>query len=136
MSETGSLQDMLAGGVGLGGGFAAVRWWLQWLIGRADRRQALLDAEHERLDGGWREYRQQLEGRLRSVEGLADKVHAIRLAFELVAGELRRVDPGNTTLRHAEVLLQGAFPLDPVVPANAVPPHIIAALDTIPGTGA
>lgn len=61
-----------------------------------------------------------LDMRLKQLETLSEKqagqTTALRLAFEIVAGELRHRDPGNSALRRAEQLLAAAFPLDPFVP--------------------
>ena len=64
MSDPGILDEAVtaaATGTGVGGGFFALRWLVQWLTGRLDKRQAQLDAEHDALDMSWKDYRILLE---------------------------------------------------------------------------
>ena len=44
-----SLGNWLGLGAGAGGGFYAVRWFLEWLSGRHDKREAHLDLATENL---------------------------------------------------------------------------------------
>lgn len=54
----------VAGGSSIGVGFYFVRWLVEWISGRLDKRQANLDAGREALDQGWKAYRLVLEDRL------------------------------------------------------------------------
>jgi hypothetical protein len=98
-----------AAGSGVGGGFFALRWVVLWLTARFDRRQALLDAEHDALDMSWKEYRQLLERRLGALEKANE---ALRLSFQHVSAGLIRIDPQNPALLIAERIMAAAFPTD------------------------
>lgn len=95
---------------------AAIRWLFLW----GDKRTERLAREEDELDESWSAYRKRLEARLERAEKREEardkQVTALRLAFELVAGELRRVAPLSGALRRAEQILAAAFPLEPIVP--------------------
>lgn len=119
MSDPGILDEAataVATGTGVGGGFFALRWLVQWATGRLDKRQAQLDAEHGALDMSWKEYRLLLERDrqdLRAeVRKIAEQNRALRLAFEHVTGALIRIDPKNEALVIADKILTAAFPTD------------------------
>lgn len=105
-----------ATGSGVGGGFFALRWLVQWLTGRLDKRQAQLDAEHDALDMSWKDYRLLLERDRQSLRDSMERIEqqnrALRLAFEHVAGALIRIDPKNEALVIADKLMAAAFPAD------------------------
>jgi hypothetical protein len=61
-----SIANWFGIGAGAGGGFMAVRWFLEWVSGRVDKRTAHLDAATVRLI-------QALEERLESVMLRLDK---------------------------------------------------------------
>ncbi|NIJ18482.1 hypothetical protein FHS95_000151 [Sphingomonas naasensis] len=112
VSDPGILDEAVtaaATGSGVGGGFFALRWLVQWLTGRLDKRQALLDAQDERVDREWQKIREKVEARLDKVE-LQNE--ALRFAFHHVAAALIKVDPTNPALAQAEQMLSAAFPLD------------------------
>lgn len=46
------------------------------------------------------------------------RLDRVRLAFDLVAAELHRRDPGNKALASAEAILKAAFPVEPENPPN------------------
>lgn len=96
-----------------GGGFAAVlltgKWLLTWVTARLDRRQALLDTEHQALDMSWKDYRLLLERRLASVER---QNRALLTAFHHVTAGLIKRDPQAPELMIAERVMAGAFPTD------------------------
>ena len=119
MSDPGILDEAVtaaATGTGVGGGFFALRWLVQWLTGRLDKRQAQLDAEHDALDMSWKDYRILLEKDRQETRARMEKIdeqnRALRLAFEHVAGGLIRVDPKNEALVIADRILAAAFPTD------------------------
>jgi hypothetical protein len=119
VSDPGILDDAIttaAAGTGMGGGFFVLRWLVQWLTGRLDKRQAQLDAEHGALDKSWEGYRLRLEERATRLEQRMETMErqgrAVWLAFEHVAGGLIRVDPGNEALVIADRILASAFPTD------------------------
>ena len=119
MSDPGILDEAVtaaATGTGVGGGFFALRWLVQWLSGRLDKRQAQLDAEHGALDMSWKEYRLLLERDrqdLRAqVRQIVEQNRALRLAFEHVAGALIRINPRHESLVIADKILTAAFPTD------------------------
>lgn len=119
MSDPGIIDDAIttaAAGTGVGGGFFALRWLVQWLTGRLDKRQAQLDAEHDALDMSWKDYRILLERDRQETRARMEKIdeqnRALRLAFEHVAGGLIRIDPSNEALVIADRILAAAFPTD------------------------
>ncbi|UIJ43736.1 hypothetical protein LZK98_11605 [Sphingomonas cannabina] len=103
-----------------GGSFAltlyAIRWALNWLTGRVDRREALVQAQEEKVDREWQAIREALEGRIEKLEAQVDKVtresEAYRLAFHHVAKALVAADPNHPALTIADQILSVAFPLD------------------------
>ncbi|MDH7640458.1 hypothetical protein [Sphingomonas oryzagri] len=106
---------------------------VRWLFGWNDRRADRIAKEETELNERRGEYLSAIEGRLERVERSdaqrAKENWALRAAFEIVAAELRRVDPGNASLTRAEELLKAAFPL-PVVPTAEIR-AAMDALDTI-----
>lgn len=101
------MVDLTVMGATAGGGYAGLRWLLTWFTARYDRRQALLDTEHDALNMSWKDYRILLETRIASVER---QNRALRMSFEHVAGALIRADPGNRALAIAEGIMAKAFP--------------------------
>jgi len=101
--------ETAAFGASAGGIFFGARWLLNWLTGRADKRQQQLDDQNLALDMGWKEYRHNIETRLKSVER---QNRALRLSFEHVAGALIRKDPENPALAIADRIMAQAFPDD------------------------
>lgn len=99
---------------------------LTWIGGFLERsresRAAKLQAWHEELQERETRIDAAVEGRLATLEQQAathgEQSMALRMAFELVASALRAIDPKNTALSRAEQLLQSAFPLAPIVPAD------------------
>lgn len=85
----------------LGGAFS-------FIINRADRKETALTTR--------------LERRVAELEAKDDKrdkeVIALRLAFEIVAGVVRRTDPANPELARAERILEAAFPPDLQTPTD------------------
>jgi len=112
MSDPSALDDLktaAAAGGSFGGAFFALRWLVTWITKRLDRRQERLDAEHDALDMGWREYRLHNERRLASVE---KQNRALHLAFQHVSAALIRTDPQNPALMMADRIMAAAFPDD------------------------
>jgi len=119
VSDPGILDEAVtaaAAGTGVGGGFFALRWLIQWLTGRLDKRQAQLDAEHDALDMSWKDYRLLLERDRQDLRATMGKIEAqnraLRTAFEHVTGALIRIDPKNEALVIADRILSSAFPAD------------------------
>lgn len=115
----GIFAGVVAAMVALGQG---VKWLLNFRERQADSRAVKLQAWHEelqarekRLDQQQAEYQERIEKRLTIV---TRQNMALRMAFEMVAAPLRRIDPANRELAQAEQLLTAAFPLDPDVPAE------------------
>lgn len=46
---TGTFFTWLLGGASAGGGFAAIRWFLEYMAGRYDKREALIEVGTEKL---------------------------------------------------------------------------------------
>lgn len=103
------VEQAIAAGSGAGASFFVVRWFVQWVTGRHDRRQAALDEEHQALDMSWKDYRLHLEKRMQTMER---QNRALRLSFEHVAGALIRNDPENAALAIADRIMAQAFPDD------------------------
>lgn len=103
------LKTVAVGGGSFGGVFFALRWLVNWVTKRLDRRQERLDAEHNALDMGWKEYRLHTEKRLAAVE---KQNRALHLAFQHVSAALIRVEPQNPALTVAERIMAAAFPDD------------------------
>lgn len=61
------LGGVAALGGGAGGGFFAVKWFVEWLAGRLDKREARIDAGADKLIAG-------LERRLATLTDRLDKV--------------------------------------------------------------
>lgn len=97
------------GGSAAGGGFAIVRFALNWMAGRADRREARLDAQEESIDQQWKGIRLTLGQR---VERLELQLAAMRRAYQRVTMGLMRRDPQAAELIEAEQIMAKAFPLD------------------------
>jgi hypothetical protein len=112
MSDPSTIDDLktaAAAGGSFGGAFFALRWLVNWVTRRLDRRQERLDAEHDALDMGWKEYRLHTEKRLASVE---KQNRALHLAFQHVSAALIRAEPQNPALAIAERIMATAFPDD------------------------
>ncbi len=103
------LKTVAVGGGSFGGGFFALKWLVTWVTRRLDRRQERLDAEHNALDMGWKEYRLHTEKRLAAVE---KQNRALYLAFQHVSAALIRVEPQNPALVIADRIMATAFPDD------------------------
>jgi hypothetical protein len=103
------IAEMAVGGGSVGGGFFALRWLVNWLTMRADKRQAQLDHEHSALDMSWKEYRLFLEARMKRLE---TQNEALRLAFQHATAALIRHDPSDPALLVIERIMARAFPLD------------------------
>lgn len=108
---------------------AAIKWLAVWGDRRAASRTVKLQAWHDeltareaRIDREREEHHRSVESRLASIEERYEKLNrehmAIRLAFDLVTGALRAIDPSNRALRQAEQLLGAAFPLLPEIPTD------------------
>ena len=105
----------MAGG-SFGAVFYSLRWLITWFAGRLDRRQAKLDAEHDALDTGWKEYRQKLEADRAMLElrvaAIERQSRAAYNSFQHVAAALIQLDPQNEALVRAGRIMAAAFPED------------------------
>ena len=90
---------------------------VSWLLTRTDTKESRMAAKLEKRVG-------ELEAK---DEQRAKENLALRVAFEIVAGVVRRTDPTNYELARAERILNAAFVVDLTTPAD-----IQAALDKIP----
>lgn len=72
----GGLAKFAAGG----GGFAAVlafaRWLVNWLTGRHDRREDLIEQKDAALDERWAKYTKKLEDRCEKLEARQERMEA------------------------------------------------------------
>lgn len=118
--EAGGLFAGLMALLALFGG--GIRWLAGWADRQAEGRGAKLQAWHDELAAREAAWDGRVEARLKLLEQenvrRVEENNALRLAFELVAGALRAIDPVNTALSRAEQLLQTAFPLSPVIPKD------------------
>lgn len=62
------LPTWFAVGAGGGGGFMAVKWLLEWISGRLDKREAAIDAATQNLIKGLETRLNSTEARLKEVE--------------------------------------------------------------------
>jgi len=62
------LPAFVAMGGGAGGGFYGLKWFIQWVTGRLDKRQEALDGQQNALNAAWAQYRHDLENRLKGAE--------------------------------------------------------------------
>ena len=99
-----------------------IRWLLNFRERQANSRQAKLQIWHDeltaredKLDEKLSDYQKKTEA---SLAVALSQNRALRIAFELVAAPMRKIDPGNPNLAQAEQLLHAAFPLDPAVSPN------------------
>lgn len=95
------LPAFIALGAGGGGGFYGLKWLIQWVTGRLDRRQQNLDSQQDALNSGWAEYRHTLE---ETVKG-----HAARIG--VLEGQVRecreREIEWMALAKRLEAILQG-----------------------------
>lgn len=111
-----------AGGKGVGLGLTAwsllqlTKFLCNFLAGRADARQARLDAQEERLSvslGKRLAHLEQMEARQ------GQQIASLRECVEILAAELRQRDPGNSKLAEvASLLRQGIGPIATDTPAD------------------
>lgn len=110
---------------------ASIKWvWDRVTKDRASREQKIEAREHEyvkRQDARIDELeRREAERDRRDAErAIVDKqrdsqVLALRVAFEIVAGEIRRTNPESAELKRAEALLQAAFGVPMDTPADMI----------------
>lgn len=108
-------QAAVAGG-SFGGVVFALRWIVMWFTARVDRREAQLDAEHNALDLGWKDYRLLIEARNRMLEdrlgAIERQSRAAYTSFQHVASALIQIDPDNEALVRAGKIMAAAFPDD------------------------
>lgn len=69
------------GGFTLGGGFAVLRWFINWITGRHDRREAQIDQKDAALDERWAKYTKKLEERVDALEEARDDWEKERAAL-------------------------------------------------------
>lgn len=98
----------------IGAGFKWV--WDRVINGRATREAKIEAREHT--------YVKKLEDRIEKLElanqqGSKERV-ALRLAFEVVAAEVRRTNPDSSELKRAEAILTVAFGIPMETPADMI----------------
>lgn len=104
--------------VAIGAGiWAGIKWvWDRVMKARATREQKIEAREHG--------YVVKLEERIGELEAndrqRAKENIALRLAFEIVAAEVRRTNPDSTELKRAEAYLTAAFGLSMDTPADMI----------------
>jgi uncharacterized protein HemX len=119
--SAGEVGGVFAGGVALlvalGHG---IRWWLGWTDRRAANRAAKLDAWQHQLDEREARLDQQQQDHWAEIGRELDQSRRERAAllggYQLIATEMRLVDPDNDALRRADELIRSAFLLDALPP--------------------
>lgn len=90
--------DGLAQTAAGGGGFAAVllfaRWLLDWLTGRHDRREDLLEKKDSALDERWSKYTKKIEERCEKMEAEVEECHRHKHDLEIRIARLEGFDHG------------------------------------------
>lgn len=97
--------------------WAAFKWlWDRVMKMRASREARIEAREHE--------YVKKLEARITELERndhqRAKENVALRLAFEVVAAEVRRTNPDSSELKRAEAILTAAFGMPMDTPADMI----------------
>lgn len=128
MSHPGGISAGEAGGIFAGAValLVAIGHGIRWVLGFRERRSDNLYQKNlkweERLaereaafENDQRAHFVRIEQRLTRAEL---QLEAALGAYHLLAGEMRRKDPGNAVLSMAEDLLKEAFRLDPSTPAD------------------
>lgn len=105
---------LVAVGAGI---WAGIKWvWDRVMKARATREEKIEAREHD--------YVAKIEARIEELEvndrQRAKENVALRLAFEIVAAEVRRTDPDNPGLKRAEALLTAAFGVPMETPADMI----------------
>jgi len=89
-----------------GGGFAVVliflRWLLDWLTGRHDRRIDILIQQEASLDLRWAAYTKKIEERCEKMEAEVEECHAHKHALEVRIARLEGFDHGMGDRRQEE----------------------------------
>lgn len=114
MNGTATVSDNLwadavqvaAGGAGAGGGFVFFRWFLNWLTGRHDKREAQIDAKDTALDERWAAYTKKMEERSEKLEGRCGRLeeevedcHRSKRELETRIARLEGIDQGMGEVR-------------------------------------
>lgn len=68
-----SLPAFLSMGAGGGVGFFAIKWFVEWLGGRVDKKEAAVERGFERLDAGTQRLIEHLQSQMKSVLERLDK---------------------------------------------------------------
>lgn len=97
----GDAVKFASGGMGIGGGVYTFRWFLNWLTGRHDRREGLIDAKDKELDDRWAKYTKKIEdrceeweGRCRGLEAEVEDCHRSKRDLETRVSRLEGFDKG------------------------------------------
>lgn len=89
-----------------GGGFAAVllfvRWLLDWLTGRHDRREDALERKDTALDERWAKYTKKIEERCDKLEAEVEECHQHKHDLEIRIARLEGFDHGLGDRRQDE----------------------------------
>ncbi len=102
----GDAVQVAAGGAGAGGGFVFVRWFINWLTGRHDLREAQIDKKDAALDERWAAYTKRMEDRVEVLEGKCTRqeteiedCHRSKRDLEYRVARLEGVDQGMGEVR-------------------------------------
>lgn len=103
-------------GVG-GGSFAGVlvfaRWLINWLTGRHDRRENMIEAKDAALDERWAKYTKKVEDRCEKLEGRCERMeveveecHRSKRDLEMRIAKLEGFDQGLGERRQEKQIAQ------------------------------
>ena len=99
-----------------------LRWWLGWTDRRAENRAVKLDAWQRELAAREARFDERQDEYQRRIELELDKVrseHAALFAgYQLIATELRTINPKSDALRRADELLRATFSAETSLPAS------------------
>lgn len=111
----------IGGGIGVWAFLRFIRWAIEFIAGRLDRRSDRLDVREQAIE-------ERFNARLRHVEQELDRY---RQATMLLVNALAERDPQNQALRDVGRILRSAVP---VVRDDGQDADLMSKLDQIPGT--
>lgn len=98
-----NLPEWTALGAGGGAGFFFIKWFFEWLGGRVDKREALVDHDFQRLDAGTQALIQHLQDQISSliqrqassderIDGLRNDLEECRLKHSESEAKVRQLE--------------------------------------------
>lgn len=109
----GRLAQVAAAGGGFGGVLVFARWLINWLTGRHDRREDMIEQKDAALDERWAKYTKKLEDRCEKLEGRQERMevevedcHRSKRELEIRIARLEGFDQGLGERRQEEQIAQ------------------------------